>query len=521
MNKSEREIQDSKLLFADELDATTLGALEYGVPWKILVADDEPEIHKITRIALKGYVFENRGVELLSAYSGQDVMDILDREDDVALILLDVVMEKENTGLDLVRHIREFMGNTTIRIVLRTGQPGKAPEQKVIALYDINDYKAKTELTAQKLFTAVTASLRAYQNLQTIERNRQGLEDIIQSATAIFECRTIAQFSSRVLNHLLKLIGKDTESGSVRTSLYAATSIQSNMQIMAATGDYLQKIDQNVTEVLPQKIISQVNSLMPKGGDLFFGDHYIRVFKTEEGARSLMYLRGCRRLSDMDRDLIRIYSGNVSVGFDNVSLAREIIETQKEVIFTLGEILETRSKETANHVTRVAEVCYILARKFGKAEKRAELLKLAAPMHDIGKIGIPESVLHKPGSLTPQEFDIIKTHSDTGYEILKNSKRQIMQTAAIVAWQHHEKWNGSGYPRGLAGEEIHIYGRIMAIADVFDALSHKRCYKDAWPMEQITALFEQESGRHFDPCLVGLFLSDLDQFVKINDLFPD
>ncbi|MEA1967134.1 MAG: HD domain-containing phosphohydrolase, partial [Thermodesulfobacteriota bacterium] len=141
--------------------------------------------------------------------------------------------------------------------------------------------------------------------------------------------------------------------------------------------------------------------------------------------------------------------------------------------------------------------------------------------HDIGKIGTPESILHKPGKLTAKEFEIIKTHAETGYYILKNSKRQIMKTAAIVAWQHHEKWNGTGYPQGLAGENIHIYGRIAAIADVFDALSHKRCYKDVWSIERIEKLFKQERGKHFDPYLMDLFLSDIDQFVEVNNSFPD
>ena len=226
-------------------------------------------------------------------------------------------------------------------------------------------------------------------------------------------------------------------------------------------------------------------------------------------------------MSDIEKKLIRIYATNIAIGFDNISLAREIINTQKEVILTLGEIVETRSQETANHVTRVAEICYLLAKKNGMDEKTCDLLRLATPMHDVGKIGVPEAVLNKPGKLTDAEFEVIKKHARTGYEILKKSNRSIMKTAAIVALQHHEKWDGSGYPQGLFGEDIHIYGRIAAIADVFDALSHKRCYKNPWNLNQIVDLFEKESGSHFDKTLTEIFLFYIEEFEAINRRFPE
>ena len=193
----------------------------------------------------------------------------------------------------------------------------------------------------------------------------------------------------------------------------------------------------------------------------------------------------------------------------------------RSVILTLGEVVETRSQETANHVTRVAEFCYFLAKKSGMDERTAELLRLASPMHDVGKIGVPEAILHKPGKLTSEEFEIIKKHARTGYEILCKSDRSIMKTAAIVAFQHHERWDGKGYPQGLKEQNIHVFGRIAAIADVFDALSHKRCYKDAWPLEKIVETFQRDAGTHFDPELVDIFLANIDAFMGINRRFPE
>ncbi len=187
----------------------------------------------------------------------------------------------------------------------------------------------------------------------------------------------------------------------------------------------------------------------------------------------------------------------------------------------MGEIGETRSKETGNHVKRVAEYSKLLAILYGIDEKEAEMLKLASPMHDIGKVGIPDSVLKKPGKLDDTEWEVMKGHSEIGYEMLKYSSRPILRTAATVAYEHHERWDGKGYPQGLKEKEIHIYGRITAIADVFDALGSDRCYKQAWELEKILELFKQERGKQFDPQLIDLFFDNLDQFIEIRNKFQD
>jgi len=173
-------------------------------------------------------------------------------------------------------------------------------------------------------------------------------------------------------------------------------------------------------------------------------------------------------------------------------LNEEIQSTQKEIIYKMGEIGETRSKETGNHVKRVAEYSKLLALLYGIDKNEADNLLIASPMHDIGKVGIPDSILKKPDKLTIEEFELMKEHSIIGYNILKDSNRDILKTAAIVAKEHHEKYDGSGYPLGLKGEEIHIYGRITAIADVFDALGSDRCYKKAWKDEKIFELLKKK-----------------------------
>ena len=202
-------------------------------------------------------------------------------------------------------------------------------------------------------------------------------------------------------------------------------------------------------------------------------------------------------------------------------LHKEIEDTQAEVIYKMGEIGETRSKETGNHVKRVAEYSRLLALLYGLDKNEANTLFTASPMHDIGKVGISDDILKKPGKLTDEEFEIMKTHSEIGYSILKGSNREVLKAAAIVSYQHHEKWNGQGYPQGLEQEEIHIYARITALADVFDALGSERCYKKAWGDEEIFHLLKEESGKHFDPKLIELFFDNFASFNEIRKKYKD
>ncbi len=202
-------------------------------------------------------------------------------------------------------------------------------------------------------------------------------------------------------------------------------------------------------------------------------------------------------------------------------LSMEIVDTQREVVFTMGAIGESRSKETGNHVKRVAEYSELMALLYGLDIQEAELLKQASPMHDIGKIAIPDAILKKPGRFDAEEREIMNTHAELGYQMIKNSERPLLKAAAIVAYQHHEKWDGTGYPQGLKEKDIHIYGRITAIADVFDALGSDRVYKKAWSNERIFKLLKEERGKHFDPILIDLFFENQDKFLAIRDKFQD
>ncbi|RLC45400.1 MAG: diguanylate cyclase, partial [Candidatus Cloacimonadota bacterium] len=222
---------------------------------------------------------------------------------------------------------------------------------------------------------------------------------------------------------------------------------------------------------------------------------------------------------DLERlSLASIYAAETLI---SAKLSKDIQETEKEVILTMGSIGESRSEETGNHVKRVAEYSKILALAWGMNDIDAELLKQASPMHDIGKVAIPDAILNKPGVLNTYERQIMDTHAQLGFEMTKNSDKPLFKAAAIVAHEHHEKWDGSGYPKGLKGEEIHIYGRITAIADVFDALGTDRVYKEAWSDEKILNFFKEEKAKHFDPTLIDLFFENLDEILNIRETLKD
>lgn len=202
-------------------------------------------------------------------------------------------------------------------------------------------------------------------------------------------------------------------------------------------------------------------------------------------------------------------------------LNEDMYTTQKIIIETLGEVIEKRYVDDPNHIKRVAQMSYILAQLLGLSEEDAKTLKIVSPMHDIGKIGISDAILLKPSKSTPEEFELMKDHSVIGYNILKNTNKKTLDIAALVAYEHHEAWDGSGYPRGLKGEEISIFGRITALLDVYDALANKRCYKEAWDQDDVKKYISENSGILFDPTMTKVFIEHFDQFAQVQEIYKN
>lgn len=501
-----------ELLFAAE---TPPPGQETDKTWKIMIVDDDDFVHKVTELTLGDFRYENIPVAYLHAYSAAEARVLLRENPDTAVILLDVVMETENAGLDFAKFVRQDAGNSFVRIILRTGQPGQAPERTVITEYDINDYKHKAELSEQRLFTSLTAAIRSYRDLRTIELGRQGLQSIIAASSSLFRCSSMAEFRVMALEFILQ-IGRCFE-----------PTCQEHALVALVQND---QFDIRETRGLPlpasPECISRLTGLFGRvasNGQLHIQDQEFAATFFNPHTEQHYFFYACmgRPMNDTEQGLLRILGGNIAVAVNNLFLNEEIVSTQREVVLTLGEVVETRSKETAQHVKRVAEYSHLLAIKSGLSEEKAELLRMASPMHDVGKIGIPDSILFKPGKLTEDEFNVIKSHTVLGHSILKNSSRRILRTAATIALQHHEHWDGNGYPHGLFEDETHIYGRITALADVFDALSCDRVYKKAWPLKDVLQYVREKRGQQFDPKLVDIFMANIDAILAIRATYPD
>jgi len=203
-------------------------------------------------------------------------------------------------------------------------------------------------------------------------------------------------------------------------------------------------------------------------------------------------------------------------GLERIHLLNDELElTQKEMIVTLGAIMEKRDDDTGKHVVRVAKYSEYLAKLYGLDDKKVELIYKAAPFHDAGKVAIPDNILNKPGEFELKEWKIMQTHTLKGYDIFKDSKKPILQMAAKIAKEHHERWDGTGYPYGLKNYEISIEGRIVILADILDALTNKRVYKDAWSFDDAVKFIKNEKEKIFEPKIVDLFIQNIDNFKKI------
>jgi response regulator RpfG family c-di-GMP phosphodiesterase len=489
-------------------------------PWKVLIVDDEPEVHAVTRLVLGNFRFAERPLTFLNAHNAAQAEVLLREHQDIAVMLLDVVMETDRAGLDLVRHVRERMGNQFVRIVLRTGQPGQAPEQQVISTYDINDYKEKTELTAQKLTTTMFAALRSYRDMRMIEASRRGLERIIDASTYIFSHEHSQRFASAVLEQLSDLFGGE------RGALYCriangGTPAPDHFAVAAATGEYRSLIGRNADENLPMPIAASLRSAVANREHVFTEDHYVLFVNDARSPETIIYVGENLIPGGLGNRLVEVFSTNVSIAYENLHLNHELLDSQLEMVHLLAGAAETRSYETANHVKRVGMIAELLGQFYGLDEKTTSDLRLAAPLHDIGKIGIPDSVLNKPGVHTPEEAALMRTHAQLGASLLSVSKRPLLQLAAEIAHTHHENWDGSGYPRGLSGESIPIGGRITMLADVFDALGSRRCYKRPWPADDIRAYIVQQNGVKFEPRLVELLFENWDRVLAVREQLPD
>lgn len=491
----------------------------YQGTWKVLIVDDEPEIHAVTKLALSDFVFQNRCLEFVSAYSGEQAKEIFMSHRDIAVVLLDVVMETDDAGLKLADFIRNDINNHFTRIILRTGQPGQAPERDVIINYDINDYKAKTELTAQKLFSVVIAALRSYRDINVINENRLGLEKIIASSADLFAKHSFETFIEGIVQQLSSLLGGSSDAAYLTSAVACPKPIEqpdpTELYVLKGRGEYEHQQGRALNKVISQPRLASCHKAWRERTLVYEDDYLVAYCESTTSPGALLYLSGLpKRLSNNQKRLVEIFANNVQIAFDNVMLTKDIQDTQREIIERLGQAME-HDFDRGRYIKRVVKISELIARQAGLDEKQIHTLVQALPLHDIGKIKV-SGTSHQDAVVTdfPQQQNNY-LQGEFGYKLLKGSTRPIIQTAALLARDLHEHWNGKGYPRGIAGDEINIFARITSLADMYAVLRRKLDDNAPWPQHKLVNAISLQRGEQFDPALVDILLKNLDSVEQI------
>jgi response regulator RpfG family c-di-GMP phosphodiesterase len=485
--------------------------------WKLLVVDDEPDIRRLTVLNLRGFEFSGRALEILEAASAGEAREILQAHDDIAMALIDVVMESDDAGLKLVDFIRNQLANRIIRLIIRTGQPGVAPERYVIEHFDIDDYKDKTELTAQKLYTAVRVGIKGYRDLQVIELNRKGLARILDVTPELYNLHLdrLEEYFKGVLMQIIAICRLE-HSGMISTiDGLVATLEGKDIRIRAATGDLEGRDGErrnHIAGLCSDAVLSHEVPAELRQGAL------VVPLKVKDEVLGFVYLEAANELTNDDRELIRVMANQCAAALDNFRLHHSLAESYEEAIDMLGQVAEFKDSATGKHIRRIQEYTRRLAKALGCSEDESKVYAKASRLHDIGKVGIPDNILRKPGKLTEDEFAIMKRHTRIGDAVL--SRSVSLAVARVVAKSHHERWDGSGYPDGLQGEDIPYPARIVAVADVFDALLSVQPYKQPWQEADAAGQIELGRGTHFDPQVVDAFM-DLYRDGRFDDLIAN
>ncbi|ASP48185.1 bifunctional diguanylate cyclase/phosphodiesterase [Cognaticolwellia beringensis] len=317
------ENTNDDFLFIDDSDEDEIFDSAIRDTWKVLIVDDDPEIHSVTQLALSDLVVLGRHLEYVHAYSGQDACKLIEEHEDIVLVLLDVVMESDDAGLAVVKHIREQLKRDDIRIVLRTGQPGYAPEESVIKDYDINDYKTKTELTRRKLVTTVYAAIRSYQQIDSVTKNRQGLEKIIGAAASLLELHTVHDYANGVLAELKMLVDSSNGIFCARGQGIVEGADDLSLYILGQSGLSEAKVNQKLTTFDNRDVISQITSCFQQKQHFFAVDS-ASFYLASGGFRAVIHLELDQALTTIEIQLIEVFLTNIATGYENVHLFQKL-----------------------------------------------------------------------------------------------------------------------------------------------------------------------------------------------------
>ena len=481
-------------------------------PWKILIADDEEEVHRVTKLALADFTHLGRPLSFLDAYSGGEAVEVVGAHPDIALVLMDVVMESDHAGLNAVLAIRNELRNRLTRIVIRTGQPGRAPEALVVSHYEVNDYKEKTEVTSRKLHTLVHNGLSLYRELAALTSYKEGLEQVIGASATLQAQRSEEAFARSALQQLAVLLYADAPR--MPSDMLMAVRLPNRAsRVLAGTGYYAGCAGRRVEEALSPELFLQVDAALREQSVVLGARQFIACAPIAGGGELLAFIAGDEAARPVDRAHVSLFCRNLAAGFENQRLHRELKQSQRSLVLLLATAIEQRLQAGGGHGQRVAAYTRLFGKLLNLSDDELEWLPLAATLHDVGLIAIPEAILNKHAPLTSDEQALYETHTRWGQDLLSSQDSEILQMAGLIAAQHHERWDGQGYPDRLSGMQIHLYARLTAVADEFDELLHGPApVNAAAALEQI----ERERGRRFDPQVVTLLARNVEQFEAVG-----
>lgn len=319
---------NAPLIFAAESSASATDDPDL---WTVLVVDDEPEIHTVTTLALEGMRFCGHGLRFLHAHSGAEAREILRKHREVSLILLDVVMETDHAGLEVVEYVRNGLGDPFVRIILRTGQPGQAPELQVITRYDINDYRHKTELTRERLYTTVYTALSTYRDLIALDANRRGLEKVIRATADLFEADSIEHLAQGVLEQLIALLFLRRDAVMLHAAGVAATGPGNELVIVAGTGQYAPLVGRSASSSLPSAVLAQIAEARGADCPVFGPNYFVRRDVNGSTGEWVFYIAADQPLGEPDRVLIELFCRNVALARRHFLLRKQAGELRATV----------------------------------------------------------------------------------------------------------------------------------------------------------------------------------------------
>lgn len=449
---------------------------------KALIVDDSKVIHLQLKDVLADIYVEGQQLDFDDAYGFEDFKKLY-RPGEYALVLTDLVMEEDISGIKVINYLRHEVNDAKTRVVLMTANPEKVPHDLLLRDYDVNAYIEKKSMTDFMLKLTVISLLKTYKDITAFEKAINSIDYVVHNS-------------------------KDMALEDMLTETYF--QIKSFLTLKMSNVNVDGEIYVDRKKIFPPLNVGNLTSTMESNERYEFE---IEILEH----RVQLVIFSSKKLTKTDLEYVNALLSNLRYSY----FYTELSGVENELVLRLSNLIETRSEETGNHVKRVAEISYLLALDSGFNNKEAELIRSSSGLHDIGKIGIPDYILNKPGKLSDTEFSIMKEHSLIGFEILKNSRWKVFELGAMISLQHHERWDGTGYPYGLKGDEIAPEARIVQVADVFEALTHDRCYRPAWPIDKAVDYMHDMRNKQFAPDVIDVFTTHLWDILDILNQYKD